>query len=578
MHSADATLLPLHGNTAPLSDAAADTTPLSDADTAAGPDDMKVASVVSTDPDISALGPLSLFYAHYRIAFHVLFWLIATAWWITALLLHRNDKNWVVPFLLYLSVTLRLLFFHLPASLLSAPLRCAWSNTALLALPLIPHHLRSILGALATLAVVIVGTMASETTANNSRSNRAISIFGLLVFLFCLWATSTNRKAINWQTVIVGMLVQFLIALFVLRTAVGYDIFNFISLLARQLLSFANHGTAFLTDPSVPKIPWFLIGVLPPIIFFIALVQLLYYWGVLQWFIGKFASFFFWTMNVSGAEAVAAAASPFIGQGESAVLIRPFVPHMTKSEIHQIMCSGFATIAGSVLIAYISFGISPQALISSCVMSIPSSLAVSKLRYPETEESLTKGTIVIPHDEEQNKANALHAFADGAWLGLQVAGMILANLLVIIALVALIDGLLGWFGQYFNVPNLSLGLLMGYICYPVAFLLGTPRNELFLVGKLIGTKLIQNEFVAFSMLSKDPDYAHISDRGRIIATYALCGFANLGSLGTQIGVLGQIAPARRADFAKIAFSALVCGAIATLMSACVAGMVVIDEK
>jgi CNT family concentrative nucleoside transporter len=280
------------------------------------------------------------------------------------------------------------------------------------------------------------------------------------------------------------------------------DIFSFISGLARDLLGFADQGTAFLTSAAIPKLGWFLVGVLPAIIFFVALVQLLFYWGVLQWLIGKFAVFFFWSMRVSGAEAVVAAASPFIGQGESAMLIKPFVAHLTQAELHQIMCSGFATIAGSVLVAYISLGVNPQALISSCVMSIPASLAISKLRYPETEETLTAGRVVVPDDDEHRAANSLHAFASGAWLGLKIAGMITATLLCIIALLGLANGLLSWWGHYLNIndPPLTVELIVGYICYPIAFLLGVPRNgDLLKVSQLIGTKLI-----AVSISHKSP--------------------------------------------------------------------------
>lgn len=285
-------------------------------------------------------------------------------------------------------------------------------------------------------------------------------------------------------------------------------------------------------------------------------------------------------MQVSGAEAVVAAASPFIGQGESAMLIRPFVSHLTQAELHQVMTSGFATIAGSVLVAYIGMGINPQALISSCVMSIPASLAVSKLRYPETEESLTAGKVVIP-DEEDKSANALHAFANGAWLGLKIAGMIVSTLLCILALLGLVNGLLGWWGRYLNIndPPLSFELVVGYLCYPIAFLLGVSRDgDLYKVAQLIGTKLIANEFVAYTRLQTEPEFQTLSDRSRLIATYALCGFANLGSLGTQIGVLSQIAPSRAGDVSRLAFSALISGAISTLTSASVAGLVVTDQK
>lgn len=196
-------------------------------------------------------------------------------------------------------------------------------------------------------------------------------------------------------------------------------------------------------------------------------------------------------MKVSGAEAVVAAASPFIGQGESAMLIRPFIPHLTKAELHQVMCSGFATIAGSVLVAYIGMGLNPQALISSCVMSIPASLAISKLRYPEEEEPLTAGRVVIPEDDEHKSVNSLHAFANGAWLGLKIGGMITATLLCILALLGLANGLLRWWGSYLNISDLSIEMIFGYICYPIAFLLGVPRDgDIYKVAKLIGVKLI----------------------------------------------------------------------------------------
>jgi len=189
-----------------------------------------------------------------------------------------------------------------------------------------------------------------------------------------------------------------------------------------------------------------------------------------------------------------AAATPFIGQGESAMLIKPFVPHLTKAELHQVMTSGFATIAGSVLVAYIGLGVNPQALISSCVMSIPASLAMSKMRYPEEDESITAGTVVVPTDGDEKAANTLHAFADGAWLGLKIAGMILATLLCIIALLGLINALLTWFGHYLNLTGeyeLTLELILGYLLYPVAFLLGVPRGpDLLKVARLIGVKVI----------------------------------------------------------------------------------------
>jgi CNT family concentrative nucleoside transporter len=384
----------------------------------------EVLQVDSTDPQRHTV---ARFYRRYRPFIHLFIWLFFTGWWIASLVLHRPGtaypKNWIIPFLFWLAISLRLLFFHAPITIITKPMHFVWDNTGVKFAHVLPPRSRTPLGALLVIAVIIVGAMASAESEDNTRANRAISLFGLAVFIFILWATSRNRKAIQWHTVIVGQLVQFIVALFVLRTKAGYDIFSFISNLCEDLLGFANNGVIFLTDTSVPKLGWFLTGVMPPIIFFVAFVSLLYYWGILQWFIVKFATFFFWAMRVSGAEAVVAAASPFIGQGESAMLIKPFVAHLTMAELHQVMTSGFATIAGSVLVAYISLGVNGQALVSSCVMSIPASLAVSKLRFPEEEETLTAGRVVVPDDDEHRAANSLHAFANGAWLGLKIAGM-----------------------------------------------------------------------------------------------------------------------------------------------------------
>ena len=433
------------------------------------------------------------FYRRFRPVFHLLFWTVFTAWWIASLILHRDDKNWVVPFLLWLTLTLRIIFLWLPISVVAAPIRWIWNNTAARITALIPERLRIPLGAALTIAVIVVGAFASKETADNTRANRAVSLFGLLVFILCFWATSRNRSAINWHTIVVGFLLQFIIALFVLRTGVGYDIFSFISGLATSLLSFAKNGVAFLTSTDIAAFPYFFFSVLPAIIFFVALVQLMYYIGLIQWFVRKFAVFFFWAMRISGAEAVVASATPFVGQGESAMLIKPFVPLLTKAEIHQIMTSGFATIAGSVLVAYIGLGVRGEILISSCIMSIPASISMSKLRYPETEESMSAGHVIVPEDKDRAE-NAIHAFANGAWLGLKIAGMILATILCIIALIGLINGLLTWWGRYINLTgdyDLTLELILGYLFYPVAFLLGVPRGpDLLKVSRLIGVKVV----------------------------------------------------------------------------------------
>ncbi|OBT81326.1 hypothetical protein VE02_10275 [Pseudogymnoascus sp. 03VT05] len=537
-------------------------------------------------------GAIRKFIAKYRkqirIAIHVLIGTVMTGWWIAGLILHRKDYGWLIPFLLWLFIMIRLVTFYIPSRYAMIPIAFLWKHIVQRAVYMIPPRFRLPLGAIGTVGVILLGSMVSEETKDNTRANRAVSCFGLAVFIFLFWATSKNRKLIKWHTVIVGMLAQFILAVFVLRTKAGYDIFNFIAYLAKSLLGFASKGTEFLTNKEALTLGWFIFNVIPPIVFFIALVQLLYYLGTLQFFITKFAHLFFYTMHVSGAEAVVAAASPFVGQGESAVLIRPFIPHLTDAELHQVMTSGFATIAGSVLAAYISMGINPQALISSCVMSIPASLAISKLRYPETEEPLTAGRIVVPAiEDEERPSNALHAFANGGWLGLKVAGMIVASLLCILSLLEVVNAILTWWGHYLNIGsfnygethNLTIQFVLGYLFYPVSFLLGVDRNgsDILLVSKLIGTKIITNEFVAFASLTSDAEYAHLSPRSRLIATYALCGFGNISSVGIQIGVLSQLAPGKGGRVAKVAFSALLSGIVSTLTSASIAGMLVGDQ-
>jgi CNT family concentrative nucleoside transporter len=294
----------------------------------------------------------------------------------------------------------------------------------------------------------------------------------------------------------------------------------------------------------------------------------------MQWVIKRFAWFFFTVMNVSGAEAVVATASPFVGQGESAILVRPYVDIMTDSEIHLIMTSGFSTIAGSVLALYASVGIPVQHMVTASIMSIPASMAISKLRYPETDEPVTRGRVVVDRGVEDRggkPANALHAFSNGAMFGLVVAGLVLANVLTIISLLYMVNGLLTWIGRGFGINSLTLQLILGYVFYPITFLMGVPRNDILQVAQFLGTKLIANEFVAYLALTEGQHGPHpVSDRSFLISSYALCGFANLGSLGIGIGVLTALGPSRAKVITRVGPSALICGFLSTMQAACIA--------
>jgi len=283
-------------------------------------------------------------------------------------------------------------------------------------------------------------------------------------------------------------------------------------------------------------------------------------------------------MNVSGAEAVVASASPWVGLGESACLVKPYLDIMTPSEIHLVMTSGFSTISGAVLSAYIALGVPPQNLVTSSVMSIPASIAISKMRVPEVDEPVTRGRVVIDQGEQAVKdapVNALHAFSRGGLFGLNVAGQILTNVLIILSLVATINSILTWVGRGFGIHQLTLQLVLGYIGYPIAFFLGVPSAEIFRVSQLLATKMIENEFVGYLELAAIQASSNpLSPRAYTIASYALCGFANLGSLGIQIGVLSALAPSQAKTIAKLATSAMFCGFISTLQTAGIAGMLV----
>lgn len=520
-------------------------------------------------------------YSWYKTALHIFVGCFFTAWWISILAQRKHRHKWLIPTVFWGMLMLRLISWHcrILNKILSL-VKVVWDFACNIVYNKIfvrrVHRLMA--GGAITVVVILLGTFVSPEAEFSKRKDRAISFAGLVVAVGGLTLTSRNISKINWNAVIGGILMQYIISLFVLRTKCGYDVFNFISTLARELLGFAKDGVAFLTNAEVSQLGMFFFTVLPAVAFFVAFVHIFYYYGVIQWFISKFAKFFFWTLRISGAESITASASPFLGIGESAVLIKDLIPYLTIAELHQIMTSGFATISGAVLVGYIGLGLSPQVLVSSCVMSIPAAIAVSKLRCPETEVSLSQGCVKFTDDldkDDKTPKNVLQAFSDGANLGLLTAATMMIQCMCIIALVALANGILTWFGKFWNIHALTLNLIFTYILYPFTFLLGVPRDEIFIISKLIATKFIQNEYVAYNMLINDSPYNEMSQRGTIICTYALCGFANLGSLGITLGVLNTLSKGKRSgDIAKNIISALTCGFIATMMSASISGMVI----
>ncbi|KAM0749765.1 hypothetical protein T439DRAFT_326647 [Meredithblackwellia eburnea MCA 4105] len=508
-------------------------------------------------------------HAKWRKPFlHAALVLLLLGWWIPTLIINR--RRWIPATVLVWFFIGLIAFQYIPNRIFTEPIGRVYKSTINDPWFRLPRPVRLGLGWLALLALVFGSAFGVPLQEGSSYGTRAQSVFGLFVFQFCFWLSSAHRKSIRWHTVIVGLIYQQAIALFVLKSGAGFAIFNWIATLAADFLAQAYPASVFFFgDNAVNTLHLFFTTVLPAIIFFVAFAELCAYFGILQWLIKKIGWFFYKTMDISGAEATVAAGSPFIGQGESAVLIKPFVDASTTSEMHQILTSGFATIAGSVLSAYIfTFGISPVNLVTAAVMSIPSAIAISKLRMPEVEEPLTAGRMVS-HREEKGYVNGLQAFSSGAAFGVKVATLIFCNVLVVLAAVYATNGLLTYIGQSWGIHELTLELIMGYVFYPLAWLMGVPNQDLRRVGSLLGIKLVANEFVAYGILQQEKE--NMTPRAYAIASFALAGFANIGSLGINIGVLSALAPSKKAIIAKISVSALICGFLSTCQAAAIAG-------
>jgi concentrative nucleoside transporter, CNT family len=441
--------------------------------------------------------------------------------------------------------------------------------------------------------------LAREEASGGTLAQRATSLLGLFVFVLIAWLLSVNRGAVQWRVVAWGLGLQFTFAVLILLTGVGRSLFEGLNSMFVALLGYTNEGASFLfgnlVRPNVPVGPadgpfapviaesWantgalFAFSVLPTIIFFSSLMTLLYYLGVMQIFVKAFAWVMQRTMGTSGAESLSAAGNIFVGQTEAPLLVKPFVATMTKSELHAVMTGGFATVAGGVMAAYVGmlivfFPDIAGHLIAASVMSAPAALAISKIMYPETEESVTKGHIRI--ELERTDANVIDAAARGASEGLSLALNVGAMLLAFIALLALGNGVLGWVTGYFGEP-LTIQTILGWVGAPIAWLMGTPWQDAVAVGTLIGEKIALNEFVAYLHLANMLQAGdELSARAVVIATYALCGFANFSSIAIQIGGIGGLAPERRGDLSRLGLRAMVGGTLAAFMTACVVGILI----
>ncbi len=421
---------------------------------------------------------------------------------------------------------------------------------------------------------------------------RFTGIVGIAIILGLAYLWSNNRKKINYRLVITGLLLQFALAVFILKVPVGQDIFYWLGKAINKLLDFSKEGGLFvfgdltkvteILPAGIVKSGIFLFILLPTIIFVCVLVAMAYHVGLMQRVIAVLARFVHWAMRVSGSEALSNVASAFVGQVEAQIMIRPYLSGMTRSELLASMTGSMACIAGGVMAVYISMGVPASYLLAASLMAAPGALVISKIVFPETEESETKGVVKI--DVKKEHSNIMDAISHGATDGMKISLNVIAMLIGVIALIALADALLGYFGHFLSwtglslsaigldVDNLRLKDVVGSFFSLVAIIMGVPVSDAMSVGSLMGTKMVINEFVAYSDLSPMIQQGVLSSKSVIIASFALCGFANFSSIAIQLGGIGTLVPNRKADLARLGFKAMICGTMASYISASLAGI------
>jgi CNT family concentrative nucleoside transporter len=429
-----------------------------------------------------------------------------------------------------------------------------------------------------TFVAAAAGLAVVAAVAAQSGMPRAQPLVGAIVILAIAYAFSTDRRAIDGRTVAWGLGLQIVFALAVLKTSVGQRVFATLGEGINRLLGFAGVGAAFVFGPLGNSTIWgramtgalgpeggqyaviFAFQVLPTIIFIAALFAILYYFGVMQLVVRLFAVVMHKVMRASGAESLNVAASIFMGQTEAPLTIRPYLPEMTRSELMTVMTSGMAHISGGIMAAYILFGIEAKHLLTAVIMTAPGTIMMAKMMVPETEVPKTLGTVRL--HVEQTDVNMIDAAGRGTAEGLHLALNVGAMLISFLALIALINALLG-------VVGLSLQQIFGWVFAPVAWSMGVPWRDAFTVGNLLGTRMALNEFVAYSQLGQLKDV--LDPKSFTICTFALCGFANFSSIGIQIGGIGALAPNRRHDLARLGLRAMFAGTLANFMTATIAG-------
>jgi CNT family concentrative nucleoside transporter len=404
---------------------------------------------------------------------------------------------------------------------------------------------------------------------------RLVSFLGLLAMLAIAWLLSERRRAVNIRLVLSGVGLQVLLGIVLLWSPPGQHFFEAARIFIERVLQCSDEGARFVFSDffwrkgDFPGGPPFAITVLPTVIFFSSLTAVLFYLGVLQWLVRVFARVMIWVMDTSGSESLCTAANVFIGMTTAPLTVRPYLQTMTRSELMAMMTGGMATVAGGTMAAYAAMGANAGHLMVASLMSAPAALVVAKIMVPETELSPTKGMVRI--DVPREDANLIDAACRGAAEGLKLALNIAAMLIAFIALVALVNWGLGWLPHWHGAP-LTLQRVLGWLGAPLAWLMGVAWSDAPTVGSFLGEKTILNEFVAYRSLTQPEVREAISPRSFTIATYALCGFANFGSIAVMVGGIGALVPDRRADFARFGLRSLIAGSLAAFMTAAIAGM------
>lgn len=401
---------------------------------------------------------------------------------------------------------------------------------------------------------------------------RLTGIFGLVLILAIGVALSRNRKAISWRVVAWGLGLQVVFAIFVLRVSFGREMFKWLGGVVTSILGFSYAGSEFVfgeigkQHSSIGVV--FAFQIMPAIIFVSALFAIMYYLGIMQIVVKAFAVAMNKIMGASGAESLNVAASIFMGQTEAPLTIRPFLARMTRSELMTVMTAGMAHVSGSIMAAYIAFGIEARHLLTAVIMTAPGTIMMAKILEPETEVPETRGGVKV--DIPRTDVNVLDAAARGTGEGLHLMLNVIAMLISFIALIALVNGLFGWVHGYLEWFPASLQTVLGWVFRPIAWVMGVPWHDSGTIGALLGERMVINEFIAYAHLG--PLKASLDPVSFTIATYALCGFANLSSVGIQIGGIGALAPERKHDLARLGFRAMIAGTLANFLSATLAGI------